>query len=97
MINLTTGRVGPETVATTTHFIKYISVITVQSGQGDTQKYQDLHSILVRESFMKSSSLKPINYDLNNKNMLQVVATGAYHSPLPTTGAYFAQNGKIRV
>ena len=83
---------GPETVATKTHFIKYISVIPVQSRQVDTQKYQDLHSILS----CKSSSLKAINYELNNKNMLQVVATGAYHSPLPTTGAYFAQNGKIR-
>ena len=33
----------------------------------------------------------------NNKNMLQVVATGAYYSPVATTGAYYAQNGEIRV
>ena len=53
------GRVGPKTVATTTHFIKYIfSVVTVQSGQGDTQKYQDLLSILVRESFMQNIKLE---------------------------------------
>ena len=49
---------GPETVATTAHFIKYNSVITVQSGQGDTQKYQDLLSILVRESFMQNTKLE---------------------------------------
>ena len=29
--------------------------------------------------------------------MLQVVAKGAYYPPVATTGAYFAQNGKIRV
>ena len=33
----------------------------------------------------------------NNKNMLQVVASGAYYPPLATTGAYYAQNGEIRV
>ena len=32
-------------------FYQYISAVPVQSGQGSTQKYQDLHSILVRESF----------------------------------------------
>ena len=45
----------------------------------------------------KRSSLKPINYDVNNKNMLQLVATGAYHSPVATTRAHCAQNGEIRV
>ena len=29
--------------------------------------------------------------------MLQVVATGAYYPLAATTGAYFAQNGKIKV
>ena len=33
----------------------------------------------------------------NNKNMLQVVATGAYYPLVATTGAYFAQNGEVRV
>ena len=34
----------------------------------------------------------------NNKNMLQVVATGAYYLPVvATTAAYYAQNGEIRV
>ena len=39
----------------------------------------------------------------SNKNMLQVVATGAYYppvayyAPVATAGAYYAQNGKIRV
>ena len=30
----------------------------------------------------------------NNKNMLQVVATGACYPPVATTGSYYAQNLK---
>ena len=47
-------------------FYQYISVIPVQSGQGDTQKYQDLHSILVRESFMQKIKLETNQLWLEN-------------------------------
>ena len=29
--------------------------------------------------------------------MFQVIATGAYYPPVATTGAYYDQNGEIRV
>ena len=77
MINLTTGRVGPETVATTTHFIKYISVITVQSGQGDTQKTsEDLYKSWLEN--LLSEGWKPImtsHYFLENINIENVMET----------------------
>ena len=44
-----------------------------------------------------SNYWKKLSSITNNKNMLHVVAIGSYYPLVATTGAYFAQNGEIRV
>ena len=48
--------------------------------------------------FSCSDCWNKLSSSSNNKNMLQVVATGgAYYPPVATTGTYYAQIGENRV
>ena len=47
--------------------------------------------------FSFSDCWNKLSSSSNNKNMLQVVATGAYYPPVATEGAYYVENDEIRV